>query len=192
LVIEGDLDLLAGILGGVLLLFGRRLYFVLLGVAGFALGWYLVSSPLLVELGVEVAPNIRLVVGLVVGIACALLAVMVHNVALAIAGLVLGAVSGILVVDALAMPWQWLALVVVVVAAVSGMLLLRGLFEIALMVLSAFIGSSLIVGVTSLAGAPALLLGIGLWIVGVAVQGRGQRKRPSQRERQRGERAQAA
>jgi hypothetical protein len=177
MVFEGiDLAVLQGVLGGVLLLFGRRLYFLLLGVAGFALGWTLGSSPLLADLGLALGPGARLAVGLVLGVLVAMLAVFVHNVALVLGGAALGAVAGIMLVDVLALPWEVWTWLLVIASTLVGALLVRGVFAVALVVVSAFLGANLILGVLPLVGSPALLTGLGLWILGILVQSSSRRK----------------
>jgi hypothetical protein len=177
MVFEGiDLAILQGLLGGVLLLFGRRFYFLLLGVAGFALGWTLGSSPLLADLGLALGPGARLAVGLVLGVLVAMLAVFVHNVALVLGGAALGAVAGIMLVDVLALPWEVWTWLLVIASTLVGALLVRGVFAVALVVVSAFLGANLILGVLPLVGSPALLTGLGLWILGILVQSSSRRK----------------
>ena len=72
--------------GVVLLLFGRSLFWLLVGLSGFALGVNL--TPLLVP---DLAPALQLVSSIAIGILAALLAVLVQRISLGLAGFFIGA-----------------------------------------------------------------------------------------------------
>ncbi|HVS64677.1 MAG TPA: hypothetical protein VMT85_14375 [Thermoanaerobaculia bacterium] len=178
--------------GAVLLLFGRRLFFLLLGAAGFLLGFALVSSGLPESLGWTVSPDVRLVVALVAGVMGAALAFVVQRVALVVAGLLLGGVAAWQVIGLAGIDWNGLELLLVVAGAVLGAALIRGLFAVVLIGVSAWIGTSLILPATGLEGTPAVLAGLFLLMIGIAVQaGEGRSKREEKVARRRRERKRA-
>jgi hypothetical protein len=179
-------------IGVVLLLFGRRLFFLLLGAAGFLFGFSLASSGLPEALGWSPSPDARLIVGLVAGILGAVLALVVQKVALVVAGLLLGGVAAWRVVGLAGLDWNGLELLLVVVGAVLGAVLIKGLFAVVLVGVSAWIGTSLILPATGLEGTPAVLAGLFLLVIGVAVQaGAGASKREEKIARHRPRRKRA-
>lgn len=157
-------------IGVVLLLFGRRLFFLLLGAAGFLLGFSLASSGLPEALGWTASQEARLIVGLVAGVLGALLALLVQKAALVVAGVLLGAVAAWRALDLAGIDWGGVELVFVVAGAVLGAVLIRVLFVVVLIGVSAWIGTSLILPATGLEGTSAVLAGLFLLMIGVAVQ----------------------
>ncbi|HVS13179.1 MAG TPA: hypothetical protein VMV46_04600 [Thermoanaerobaculia bacterium] len=176
--------------GAILLLFGRRLFFLLLGAAGFLLGFGLVSSGAPEALGLELSPGVRLAVAVVVGLLCVGLAFLVQRLALTVAGAVLGGVAGWQAIQLGGLQWNGLELALVLLGAIGGALLIHAVFAVVLIGVSAWLGTSLILPATGLAGTPAVLAGLFLLLIGVAVQageGRSKRERVERpRRRKRG------
>jgi hypothetical protein len=170
--------------GAVLLLFGRRLFFLLLGAAGFLLGFGLVSSGAPEALGLNLASEVRLVIAVVVGLVCLALAFMVQRLALTVAGALLGGVASWQAVQLAGLQWNGLELALVLVGAVVGAMLIHAVFAVVLVGVSAWVGTSLILPVTGLEGTGAVLAGLFLLLIGVAVQageGKGKRERAKTR-----------
>jgi hypothetical protein len=165
-------------LGALLLLFGRRLYFLLLGVVGFVLGLWVSTSPPVEALGLDASPEVRIAIALALGAIAAGLAFVVHRVALGAAGLAAGGLGGLWLAQLTTggvegWTWLWPA-----GGALAGALLLPGLYRAALVVLSAWFGAALVVQATPLEGAPAALAALGLLCVGILFQaGSGRRER---------------
>lgn len=134
-----QLDPLSLVIGGVLLLFGRRLYWLALGAAGFLLGLLLADQ----IGGFEGSARLALAVGLaIVGVVAAFLA---QRIAVRVGGLVVGAV-GLLWLSqpwqAELGPWVWL---IALVGAVLGMGFSAYVFDLTLVVLSSWIGAMLVI-----------------------------------------------
>lgn len=125
--------------GAVLLLFGRRLFWLAVGLAGFLLGYALV-----LELAADVDRVLAVAAGVVTGLAGALLAVFFHQLALAVGGLLLGGYGVHLLALRYGVEPEAARWVLVAVGAVAGALLLRLVFEAALILLSAVLGAVLV------------------------------------------------
>jgi Domain of unknown function (DUF4203) len=151
------------LLGAVLLVAGRRLFWALVGVAGFLAGMWLALE----VLGPE--PEwMRWVVGVVAGLIGIGLAKLFQKVAVGMAGFFL---VGFAALDLLGRnlssgaSGDW---VVFAVAGVLGAILAGWLFEIALIVLSSYLGAALVIDGLNLPET-ALMLGV-LFAAGVLVQ----------------------
>jgi hypothetical protein len=183
-----DSDTVTVGLGALLLAFGRRLYFLVLGVVGFAFGLWLSTSPPVEAIGLETSPEVRLLIALGLGVLSAGAAFVLHRVVLGAAGLAIGGAGGFWLaqvttggVDG----WAWLW---PVGGALAGAILLPGLYHAALVVLSAWVGTALLVQAMPLEGPAAALAALGLFGVGVVFQaatggGRGRAERGPQRGR---------
>jgi hypothetical protein len=170
-------DLLAIALGAALLVFGRRLYWLALGGAGFFAGLWIAGriferSSSWVELGL----------GFLLGVAGAALAVFVQKLAIGIAGFVLGGASALWIASridpaVLEQPSAWL-LVAGIVGAVVGIGLASTLFEASLIAFSSLAGALLIASRSHLGSPRETWLFLALLAVGVLAQSRRRRRRP--------------
>jgi hypothetical protein len=158
--------LLAGI---ALLLFGRRLFWLFVGVIGFMAGWYLAVG------GWRGAPaGGHLILAFAAGLIGIVLALMAQKLAVALAGFIVGwsAAAWLLGWQTMMLrPGQLLVLAAVgVVAAVIAVMV----FDFALIFYSAVAGASLIVENVhlSLGRDPRLVLLVVLAVIGAAVQTR--------------------
>jgi hypothetical protein len=157
------------VVGVLLLVLGRRLYWLFVAGIGFVTG---------LQLGPRLLPGqsdlVIVVVALVLALVGALVAVVATKVALAIIGFVAGGGVAILLLGNLGMEGGTLALVVYVVAGIAGAVLLIVLFDWALIVLSSLAGSSLLVtGLTEMLALPSSIAGIlilALAVIGVLIQ----------------------
>jgi hypothetical protein len=161
--------IVALVVGVVLLLFGRRLFWVFVGVIGFMAGWHLAlgswrQSP----------AGGRLLLALLAGLVGVVLALLVQKLAVALAGFFVGAYLLAALLgwrfEVLSPGQQLVLLVAGVVAAVVALLL----FDFALILYSAIAGASLIVDNVHLrlGSSARLLLLVVLAAVGAAVQAR--------------------
>lgn len=159
------------IIGLAVLLFGRHLFWLFVAAAGFVLG-------------VMVAPQLLpgqpdwliLLVALALGLVGALLAVVVQQIAVALAGFIFGGYVLLSLLTVLGLgvtPWEWL---VFIVGGIIGAALVLSLFDPALIGLSALVGATLVVEAVRLSGLVALtlpldmILWVILFVVGIAVQ----------------------
>lgn len=164
-------------LGALLLGFGRRLYFLLLGTVGFVFGLWASTSPPVAALGIEAGPEARLAVALVLGIVFAALAFVLHRVALGVAGLAIGGLGGWWLAQVTAGGVEGWALLWPVGGAIVGAVLLPGLYQAALVLLSAWVGTALLVQSMPLEGPAAALVALLLLGLGILFQSAGGRRR---------------
>lgn len=162
--------LLRVLLGGVMLLFGRRLFWLFAGLVGFLFG---------VQLAVAWADNWPLWLQILAAVGLGALMALLAQASLRIAGLVVGFAAGALLVSAalnsLNFVGGWAATVLVILGGVIGAILTASIFDLAIILLSALAGASAVVaGLQQLfnqpAGAWMLLLGAILATVGIAYQ----------------------
>ena len=173
---RGDADPIG--LGAVLLLFGRRLYWLALGGAGFLLGLWLAAHVLDLQAG-----WVELGLGLVAGIACACLAFFAQKIAITVAGLALGGAGAFWIASQLVpltggplAPWLFAFFV-----AILGAILAPALFEASLAVFSALVGAMLIVSASHLGSPRETWLFVILLVVGLIAQTGGKKKRRRRR-----------
>ena len=156
------------ILVGILLLFlGRKLFWLFVGAVGFVVG-------------VEVAatlfphqPDWSLIVGLILGLIGAVIAIFVQKIALGIAGFLVG---GYFVMTALR-PWEaqappaasWISFLI---GGLIGALLMYVVFNWALIILSSISGAHLILQPFPLTHTTASAAFLVLAIIGIMVQGK--------------------
>jgi hypothetical protein len=153
------------ILGVLLLFFGRRLFWLFVGVAGFVAGFNLASQ----ILGSQ--PEwVLLLVGLVAGLIGMVLAVLLQRLAVAIAGFLVGGSLVTTLFAAANVNLGNLSLVTYIIGGLLGLLLVIALFDWALIILSSLFGASLIVQSFTLAASMAALLFVILFVIGIAVQ----------------------
>ncbi len=160
-----DTTIVTLVIGVVLLLFGRRLFWLFVGVAGFLIGLDIAerffSGP----------DTTKLLIALVIGIVCAFLAVLFYKVAVAVAGFFIGGYLGVHLVEYLALhPPQSATWIPYVIGGIIGAILILLLFDWSLIVLSSFAGASMIVHSVTLKQFNMSLVYIVLVIIGILVQ----------------------
>ena len=159
------MTLLQLLIGGLLLILGRKLFWLFVACLGFVIALR-VSTDLLVG-----QPDwIRLLVAIVIGALGALLAVFLQRLAIAVAGFLAGAY----LVEAL---WSavhpslgvsaWAA---VIIGGILGAILLSALFDWALIVLSSLAGASIISQTLPIGTTGSTVLFVLLGVLGIAVQ----------------------
>lgn len=169
-----EIPLLAMIVGAVLLIAGRRLFWLFVGVIGFLVGMRF--SPLQM-LGTE--PQwLHWLLAVVAGLLGMLLAVVLQRAAVAIAGFFVGglAVTELLQLTPSSQPGLIAFIVAGIVAALLALLLLEG----ALIFLSSLAGAGMIVNALDLAGGTRGLTVILLVTIGIAIQAGITARRPRQ------------
>jgi hypothetical protein len=173
---DPDARLLACVVGAVLLVLGRRLFWLFVGIVGFLTVYHLSLEAL------HVRPfGLRLFLALLAGLFGVLLAIFVQRVAVALAGFLVGVwlAAGFLGLDlAPLLPIHAGAghgvgpgvVILVLLAGILAAVLALRLFDVALIVLSALAGAGIIADAARLVGATRTLLLIVLAAVGIAVQ----------------------
>lgn len=150
-----------------LLLAGRRLFWLFVGGAGFLAGFVLAQEYL-----PDQSENVRLVLGLGIGLAGAALAYVAQKIALSVGGFLAGGFLGVtLVRDVLALAGPVPA-AVFLVGGVVGLVLVHVIFDWALTLLSAVAGAYVLGQLIPLEGSAQLVVVAILAALGVAVQKR--------------------
>lgn len=155
--------------GGILLFFGRRLYWFVIAAAGFAAGTLI---------GHQVFPPdpawLIIVAPMLIGIIAAILSIFLQKLALRVTGMLAGGFLGYTIAaELIAKPWP---LVGLLIGAIIGFWLVMILFDWALIMLSSLAGTALICQQAPLDREPRFILAAVLVLLGIAVQGTMQRK----------------
>jgi hypothetical protein len=153
------------LVGGLLLAFGRRLFWLFVAACGFAVGLRLTDR----FVGTR-SDWLNLIVALAVGVLGALLALFFQHLAIGVAGFFAGALIAVRLLDSLGFQGDVLFWMALVIGGVLGSVLMKIVFDWSLIGLSSLAGSSVIVEALRLKGAPGFLLWLVLIGLGVAVQ----------------------
>lgn len=153
------------ILGSLLLVAGRKLFWLLIGIVGFTTGIQLATRYF------HGPEWLAILVGVIVGIIFAALAIFMQTIAIWLAGFLAGGYVLSLLADMLkidAGKYSWL---IFIIGGIVGIVLVGLLFDWAIIALSSFMGASLVTNsVFSTIGYTSLILII-LFIAGVVIQG---------------------
>ena len=153
------------VIGGLLLILGRKLFWLFVAAVGFAAGWAVATNLL------HVQPEwVALVLALVVGIVGALLAHFVSRLAIGLAGFLAGGFLALSLVGILNPQADWWGWVAFIVGGILGALLLGAALEWALIGFSSLAGALLVVDALDLSSTAHMLVLVGLFIVGVIIQ----------------------
>jgi hypothetical protein len=153
------------LLGVLLLLFGRTLYWVFIAVAGFLLGFELAARYL-----ADQPESIQLLVAIGGGVLGAILGMLAQRVAFAIGGLFAGGYVAMALIRAAGIPGE--PLVWFAVGGVLGAIIAALMMDWAIIALSSLAGAAAIVDQFQLEASLAMLLLVALTVVGVVVQAR--------------------
>jgi uncharacterized protein DUF4203 len=157
--------LVGALIGIVILLFGRKLFWLCVAAVGFLAGVEL--APHLVT---EPSPLLQLSVAIVLGIIGALLALLLQKVAIAVLGFLAGGKLAGAIAAAFFVHYTQFSTIVFVVGGVIGAILLLTLFDWALIVVSSLIGAHLIQDAIVLPPSGSTIVFLGLAVIGVLVQ----------------------
>lgn len=157
------LTFINAILGGALLVAGRRLFWLFVGAAGFVTGFQLTTRFF------QGPEGVAILVGLVVGLIFALLAIFLQTIAIGIAGFLSGgyvllALTAMLGLDAARFIW-----IIYIVGGIIGVILVSFLFDWAIITLSSLAGAALVVEAFQLQRSGLVFLI--LFLAGVIIQG---------------------
>ena len=159
--------IVGALIGVVILLFGRKLFWLCVAAVGFAAGVEI--APHLVN---EPSPLLALTVALILGIIGALLALFLQKVAIAVLGFLAGGKLAGAIAAAFLIHYGEHSTIVFLAGGIIGAILLLFLFDWALIVVSSLIGSHLIVyqGAIVLPQSGSLIVFIGLAVIGMLIQ----------------------
>ena len=127
------------LLGALLLVLGRKLFWLFVAAAGFVIGFTYIPA----FLGAQ-SENTALIVGLICGLLCGVIALFIQKIAISIAGF---AATGFLAMNYAESLFQlgpqagW---IIFIVAGIIGVLLVHWLFDWTLIIVSSFVGATLI------------------------------------------------
>jgi hypothetical protein len=155
------------VIGLLLLLLGRRLFWLFVAGIGFVVAVELVGD----LVGVE-RVWLLVVIGLVAGIVGALVAVFLQKVAVGIAGFLAGAYLLLSLLNALGMEGAILAWVLALVGGIIGAVVAVWLLPWALIVLSSLSGSALIAQSLPLTPTTGIIVFVVAAVIGILVQAR--------------------
>jgi Domain of unknown function (DUF4203) len=153
------------IIGAVILLFGRKLFWLFVAAVGFAAGVEL--APHLIQ---EPSPLLALTLALVLGFVGALLAIFLQKIAIAVAGFLAGGKLAVAIAASFFVQLAHYVGITFVIGGIIGALLLLVLFDWALIILSSVVGAHLIQSALVLPQSGSTILFVGLAVVGVIVQ----------------------
>jgi hypothetical protein len=155
------------ILGAVLLFYGRKVFWLFVGVLGFQSGLTFFQET------IHLSGDLGIILAIAVGIIAALLAIFLKKIAIGLAGLLAGVSLASLLAAKLPTEFSW---IVILIGAILGMVVLMALFDWALIVLSAFIGAGMIIEASASPNGVATLIFILLVIAGISIQAKILRK----------------
>jgi len=164
--------ILSVLIGAVVLLFGRRLFWLCVAAVGFAAGTEI--APHLMH---EPTPILQLSIAIVFGFIGALLALFLQKIAIAIAGFLAGGKLAMALVAAFVAEGARYPGIAFIVGGILGMILLLSLFDWALIVMSAVVGAYLIGHTIILPQTGATILFLVLAVIGVVFQSSAFRRR---------------
>ena len=165
------IPILSALIGAIILLFGRNLFWLCVAAIGFAagieLGPHLIHQP---------TPLLALTFALLLGFIGALLALFLQKIAIAIAGFLAGGKLALALVAAFFVQLSNYSLITFIVGGIIGAILFLTLFDWALIFLSSIVGAYLIQGAVTLPPVGSAVLFVGLAAIGIFLQATGLRK----------------
>ena len=167
--------------GGLLLVLGRKLFWLFVAIVGFATGLTVASRFF------QSQPEwLQLVIGIGFGLVGAILAYFFQEIAIAVAGFLAGGYIALSLVNAFAGgptpsndTFTW---VLFFVGGIIGGVLACMLFDWALIILSSITGALLVIEGLQMTGPVGWLVAVGLFILGVIIQSRLERPPRPQRK----------
>lgn len=163
----------SGVLGFLVLLFGRKIFWLCVAAVGFAAGIEIAPHLL-----VEPSAVLQLSFAIVLGFIGALLALFLQKLAITAVGFIAGGRLALALLAAFVLQqtnsYYWITFIV---GGVVGAILLLSLFDWALIVCSSLVGAYLLVSVISLPQTGATLVVLALAAIGIVVQAAMYRRR---------------
>ena len=171
---NASIPILSAVLGLIVLLFGRKLFWLCVAAIGFAAGVTLAS-----HLVNEPTALLQLTFAILLGFVGALLALFLQKLAIGLVGFLAGGRLAVGLVATFIVQYQshyWLAFII---GGLVGTVLLLMLFDWALIFVSSLIGAHLITNAITLPPTGQVLLFSALLLFGVLVQAASMTKKPA-------------
>ncbi len=162
---NASLPILSAIIGAIILLFGRKLFWLCVAAVGFAAGVEI--APVLAH---EPSPVLALTFALVLGFIGALLALFLQKLAIALVGFLAGGKLATAVAATFFVQHMSYSVITFLIGGIVGAILLLLVFDWALIVLSSVVGAYLIQSVVTLPAAGTAILFAALALLGIVVQ----------------------
>ena len=159
------LGVISLVLGGALLIAGRKLFWLFVGAAGFIAGMQLATQ---FWQGPEI---LAIIIGLVVGVVFALLAIFLQSVAIGVAGFLAGGYILTVLASMIGLDQGAFSWIIYLIGGIIGVLLVIFLFDWAIITLSSLAGASLITQALVLPSGIGGVIFLALVIVGIVIQG---------------------
>jgi hypothetical protein len=153
------------LIGIVVLLFGRKLFWLCVAAVGFAAG--VEVGPHLVT---EPSPLLALTIAIVFGLIGALLALFLQKIAIAVLGFLAGGKLASAIAAAFFVHYGQYSTIIFVLGGILGAILLLALFDWALIIVSSLIGAHLIQNAIVLPPSGSTIVFLGLTVLGIIVQ----------------------
>ncbi len=160
------MSLLEVFFGTVLLAYGRKVFWLFVGVLGFSAGLSLAENTL------HAPAWLSLPLAIAIGLAAAVFAVVLQKTGIGLAGLLAGGYLTLGLVQALNLNLGNLTWLLVVIGSILGAFLLLAIFDWTMIILSALVGAGMIVQTLSLPTIGAFALFVALAAAGIIIQGK--------------------
>jgi hypothetical protein len=160
-----SVPIVGALIGAVILLFGRKLFWLCVAAIGFAAGVEI--APHLVQ---EPSPLLALTVAIVLGLIGALLALFLQKVAIAVLGFLAGGKLAGAIAAAFFVQYAQHSTITFLIGGIVGAILMLVVFDWALIVVSALIGAHLIQSAIVLPQQGSTIIFLGLAVIGMVVQ----------------------
>jgi hypothetical protein len=159
------MDILTVIAGILLLLLGRQLFWLFVGIVGFIVGMTWAAQYLAGQ-----SEWVVIVVGLVAGVIGAVLAVFFQRIAVAVAGFLAGSYLAAYLMASVGVDIGQFEGIVTIITGILGAVLVFVLFDWALIFLSSLLGASLVVPALVADPQIQIILFLVLAVIGIVVQ----------------------
>ena len=159
------IPIISVVVGAIILLFGRKLFWLLVAAIGFAAG--VEVAPHFVH---EASPIISLSFALVLGFVGALLAMFLQKLAIGVAGFLAGGRLALAIAAAFFVHHEGSSTIVFVIGGIVGAILLLIFFDWALIAVSSMVGAYLIESAFILPPAGTTILFLALTVIGILLQ----------------------
>jgi hypothetical protein len=163
--LNASIPILSAVIGAVVLLFGRKLFWLCVAAIGFAAGVTLAS-----HIVSEPTPLLQLSFAILLGFIGALLALFLQKLAIGLTGFIAGGRFAIGLVATFVTQYALHYWLIFIIGGLIGTVLLLMLFDWALIFVSSLIGAHLITSAISLPPTGEILLFSALVLFGVLVQ----------------------
>lgn len=157
--------IVGALIGIVILVFGRKLFWLCVAAVGFAAGVEI--APHLVH---DPSPLLALTVALVLGLIGALLALFLQKIAIAVLGFLAGGKLAGAIAAAFFVHYAQHSTVIFLAGGIIGAILLLVLFDWALIVVSSLIGAHLVQSAIVLPPSGSVIVLIALTVIGIVIQ----------------------